>query len=111
MSDDDLIPVHLAIRDTDGTVSVRMLLETPIGNALVDGEGYERIGQIKQDTWREENRLGATRKVRGWAWYYDDPRYGEATGRETTKAAAIKALLEEGGYIEAPPNAATQPLF
>lgn len=111
MSDDDLIPVLLNVRDSDGSVSVRMLLDTPIGTALVDGEGYDRIGQIKPATWQEQNRLGASRKMRGWAWYYDDPKYGSATGHETTKAAAIAAILNEGGFTEAPPNATTQPLF
>ena len=60
MTDDDLIPVHLTVRRSDGVVSVRMLLDTPVGVALVDGELYKRRGQVREATGTTKNTAPET---------------------------------------------------
>lgn len=110
--DDELIPVMLNVRPSDGAVSVMMLLDTPIGTALVEGDSYKTIGQVQEETWQEKNpRTGNMRKMKGYAWWYDEAEFGQESGREMTKAAAVAAVLEAGGYREAPKNAANPGLF
>lgn len=109
---DDLITCMVAIRPSDGAVSVLPLLETPIGLALYEADTYRRIGQVRPVTWEEPGRReGSTVKKKGTAWYFDDVEYGKASGRELTQKAAVAALLKAGGYVEAPPNAANPGLF
>lgn len=107
----DLIPVHLTVRPSDGVVSVRMLLATPVGIALVDGDLYKRIGQVREATGNERNKYGLTVKRKGWTWFYDEAEWGSAVGSEPTKRKAVEALLREGGYVEAKPDATNQGLF
>lgn len=109
---EDPIPCMVAIRPSDGAVSVFPLLETPIGLAIYEGDSYRRIGQIRAVTWEEPGRRkGSVVKKKGTAWYFDDIEYGKDSGRELTQKAAVAALLKAGGYIEAPPNAANPGLF
>lgn len=108
----DLIPVWLNVRQSDGVISVCMLLETPVGLALVDGEPYKRIGQVRNQTRVVKNqRVGSTTKQNGFQWYFDEEQWGASNGWEPTRTAAIRACLRAGGYIEAPPNAANGGLF
>lgn len=110
--DDDLIPVMLTVRASDGKISVMPLLDTPVGTAIYEGDAYKAIGQIEETKWLERNpRLGTTTTKKGWAWHYDEPEYGRESGTTTTKKAAVAAVLEAGGYREAPPNATNQGLF
>jgi hypothetical protein len=112
VSDDDLIPVLLTVRPSDGKISVMPLLDTPVGTAIYEGDTYTVIGQIKETKWLERNpRLGVTTTKKGWAWYYDEEEYGKEQGTATTKKAAVAAVLAAGGYREAPPNATNQGLF
>lgn len=106
MTADDLIPCMVAIRSSDGAVSVLPLLETPIGLAIHESDTYRRIGQVRPTTREEPGR-----HKKGTAWYFDDPEYGKDSGRELTQKAAVAALLKAGGYVEAPPNAANPGLF
>jgi len=109
---EDLIPVMVNVRPSDNVVSVLMLLETPIGTAIYEGDGYKRIGQVKESTWTEfDERLKVTRNRKGWTWWYDEQEWGRSTGRAKTKRAAIEAMLLAGGYVEAPPNAANPGLW
>lgn len=107
----DLIPVHLNVRVSDGVVSVQMLLETRVGTGVVDGEPYKRIGQVRSRKSTVTNRLGQSTTKDGFAWHYDEPEWGRTNGWEPTRAAAVKACLRAGGYVEAPPNAANPGLF
>jgi len=112
MTAPDLIPCMVAVRPSDGAVSVFPLLETSIGLAIYEGDSYRRIGQIRPTTWEEPGRrANTTVKRKGTAWFFDDPEYGKESGRETTQKAAVAALLRAGGYVEAPPNAANPGLF
>lgn len=109
---DDLIPVLVTVRKADGKVSVLMLLETPVGTALYEGDVYKAIGQITPATWTERNpRTKAVTQKKGWSWWYDEAEYGSESGHATTSKAAIAAVLNAGGYVEAPPNATNQGLF
>jgi len=108
---EDLIPVRLTVRSSDGAISVQPLLVTRIGIAEVDGDGYKRIGQVVK---MRSKHLGARDQVvvqEGFAWYYDEPEYGRNNGWERTKARAVQACLRAGGYQEAPENAANPGLF
>jgi hypothetical protein len=108
----DHLPVLLHVRKSDNVVSVRMLLETPIGLAEFEGDGYKRIGQLREVEWNEfDKRARVTRRKKGWQWWYDEEEWGSATGKAKTKAEALAALLDAGGYVEAPPNATNQGLF
>lgn len=108
---DEPIPVWVTVRPSDGVVSVLLLLDTPVGLALYEGDEYIRIGQIKEAEWMEANRQGVRTKKKGYSWYHDEEEYGQTTGREPTKAKALAALLLTAGYREAPPNATNQGLF
>lgn len=109
---EDPIPCMIAIRPSDGAVSVLPLLETPIGLAIYEGDTYRRIGQVRHIAWTEPGRKKDTVvKRKGVAWFFDDPEYGQDQGRELTQKAAVAALLKAGGYIEAPANAANPGLF
>lgn len=109
---DDLVPVMLTIRLTDGKVSVCNLHQTSEGLAIEATDTYRPIGQIREATWQEEDpKTGFLRKKKGWTWWYDERGYGGATGRALVKKAAVAALLGAGGYREAPPNAANPGLF
>jgi hypothetical protein len=109
---DDLIPVMLTVRPSDGLVSVHLLLETPVGIAIYEGDSYKAIGQVKEGKWIEHNpRTKVTTTKKGWLWFYDEKGFGKETGSATTRKEAIQQVLLAGGYQEAPPNAANQGLF
>lgn len=108
----DLTPCMATVRAADGAVSVLPLLETPVGLALYEGDTYQRIGQLQAKEWTEPGkREGTTVKRKGTAWFYDVAEYGQDEGFETTAKAAKAALLQRGGYVEAPPNAVNPGLF
>ena len=107
----DLIPVHVTVRPSDGVVSVRMLVETRAGIALYDGDVYNRIGQIREGQWTGKDRHGFTTRKKGWVWFYDEEEWGSESGVATTKAKALTALLEAGGYAVAEANAENPGLF
>lgn len=111
MSDAPL-PVMATVHPTTGVVSVRLLVETPVGLALYEGDEYFRIGQIRPGQWDQRHeRLGTTTHKTGFFWYYDEPGYGTDNGTALTKPAALRALLKRAGYVQAQPNATNQGLF
>lgn len=112
MGDDDLLDVMVNFRKSDGKVSILLLVDTPVGLALYEGDVYKAIGQVTAATWEERHpRTGAISKKKGYSWWYDEEEYGQATGRAFTTKAAVAAILAAGGYREAPPNATNQGLF
>lgn len=103
MSEEKAEPVHLSVRKSDGVVSVRLLLETPVGLALVDGDEYVRIGQVLP--------IDKPQGKDKFRWHHDEAEWGGATGTAGTHAAALKALLAHAGYRESQPNETNQGLF
>lgn len=111
-SEDDLVPVWVSVRSSDGIVSVMMLVDTHVGVAIYEGDTYKDIGQVREERWTEFNeRLGVTTTKRGWRWNYDEIEWGRHTGRTRTKGAAIAAILAAGGYRQVPAEAPNPGLF
>lgn len=106
---DDLIPVHVSVRH--GRVSILMLLTTPVGTALVEGDTWHEIGYIHHINTGVVNGHGQTVVQPMWVWHYDEAEFDRGSGSEKTQKASIKALLAEGGYVEADDNAENQGLW
>lgn len=103
-----LDPVLVDVRASDGVVCVRDLIETHVGLALVDGEGYRRIGQVQP--FEQRDGYGVLVK-KTWRWFYDEFEWGHAWGDERSRSAAVDALIHHAGYYQARPNAANQGIF
>lgn len=108
----DLISVLLTIRSSDSAVSVMKLIDLPDGRTgIADGELYVRIGQLREGNGMTSTVRGMATQKHGWYWYYDEVGWDRGRGFEVTKVAAIRALLAEGGYVQAAPNAMNPALF
>jgi hypothetical protein len=102
---DDLIPVHLSVRD--GRVSVLMLLDLPGGGmARYEGDVWKQIGYVHQYTQVHQNPISRlTVETKVWAWHYDEQEFDRAHGNATSKTKAVQAILAAGGYREVPDTA------
>lgn len=106
----DLIPVHVSERR--GHVSVVMLVDLPGGGmARYEGDVWKEIGIIHPTVIRERDRFQITRKREMFAWYYQEPDLPELAGHEKTRAKALAAILDAGGYYEVPDTATIPSLF
>lgn len=112
-ADPILTPVLVNLRESDGVVSIRELRPQDGALALVDGEGYWRLGQVEHAKWQEQNpRTRAMVTRRGFGWWRDDKiPWGVRKGTELTRKAAIAAMLRAAGYVEAPENSTMEGLF
>jgi hypothetical protein len=102
-----LIPCHVTVRPSDGVVSVRELVAVADGvAALVDGEGYERIGQV----WQVDiHHKGVPMKR--WMWAYDRPGGESWSSPAKSRKDGVAQLLLFAGYRQAEENEASVPLF